>query len=51
MRISALCTAVLTYVIVGHAPPAAEQVDQKLAQENFKEEQALCERYSLRALI
>ena len=44
MRISALCTAVVTSVIVGHAPPATAQVDQLRAQEYFKEAQALCER-------
>ena len=44
MRISAFCTAVLAYVVVGHAPPAAAQVDQQRAQEYFKEAQALCER-------
>jgi hypothetical protein len=41
---SALCTAVLTYVVIGHPPPAAAQVDQQRAQEYFKEAQALCER-------
>ena len=44
MRISALCTAVVTYVVVGHPPVAMAQVDQQLAQEYFKEAQALCER-------
>ena len=44
MRISAFCTAVLTYVVIGHPPPAAAQVDQQRAQEYFKEAQALCER-------
>ena len=44
MRISALCTAVVTYVVVGHPPPAVAQVDQERAQEYFKEAQALCER-------
>ena len=44
MRISAFCTAVLTYVVVGHPPPAVAQVDQQRAQEYFKEAQALCER-------
>src|SRR4030095_6982735 len=44
MRISALCTAVLTYVVVGHPPPAVAQVDQPRAQEYFKEAHALCER-------
>ena len=44
MRILAFCTAVLAYVVIGHAPPAAAQVDQQRAQEYFKEAQALCER-------
>src|SRR4029453_17212863 len=44
MRISAFCTAVLAYVVICHAPPAAAQVDQQRAQEYFKEAQALCER-------
>ena len=44
MRISAFCTAVLTYVVMGHPPPAAAQVDQQRAHEYFKEAQALCER-------
>ena len=44
MRISALCTAVLTCVVAGHPSPAAAQVDQQRAQEYFKEAQALCER-------
>ena len=44
MRISACCTAILAYVVIGHPPPAAAQVDQQLAQEYFKEAQALCER-------
>ncbi len=44
MRISALCTAVVTYVVVGHPLPAAAQVDQQRAQEYFKEALALCER-------
>jgi acetyl esterase/lipase len=44
MRMSALCVAVVTYVLVGHAPPAVAQVDQQRAQEFFKEAQALCER-------
>src|SRR6185503_12981929 len=43
MRISAFCTAVWAYVVIGHAPPAAAQVDQQRAQEYFKEAQALCE--------
>jgi hypothetical protein len=44
MRISAFCAAVLTYVVLGHTPPATAQVDQRRAQEYFKEAQALCER-------
>ena len=44
MRISAFCAAVVAYVVIGHAPPAAAQVDQQRAQEYFKEAQALCER-------
>jgi len=43
MRISAFCAAVLTYVVIGHTPPAAAQVDQQLAEEYFKEARALCE--------
>ena len=39
MRISAFCTAVLTYVVIGHPPPAVAQVDQQRAQEDFKEAQ------------
>ena len=37
MRISAFCAAVLTYVLFGHTPPAAAQIDQQRAQEYFKE--------------
>jgi hypothetical protein len=48
MRISAFRTAVLAYVVIGHAPPAAAQVDQQRAQEWFKEVQAVCEREGLR---
>ena len=44
MRLSALCTAVVACVVAGHPPPAMAQVDQQLAQEYFKEAQALCER-------
>ena len=44
MRISALCTAVLTCVVVGHPLPVAAQVDQQRAQEYFTDAQALCER-------
>lgn len=43
MRIS-LCTAMLAYAVIGHAPTAVAQVDQQRAQEYFKEAQALCER-------
>src|SRR5205809_360397 len=41
MRISALGTAILAYVAIGHALPAAAQVDQQRAQEYFKEAQVL----------
>ena len=44
MRISTFCAAVLTYVVIGHTPPAAAQVDQQLAEEYFREARALCER-------
>src|SRR6266851_2972264 len=44
MRISMPCTAILAYVVIGHAPPAVSQVDQQRAQEYFNEAQALCER-------
>ena len=44
MRISALCVALLAYVVMGHPLPAVAQVDQQRAQEYFKEAQALCER-------
>jgi hypothetical protein len=44
MRISTFCTAILAYVVIGHPPPAAAQVDQQRAQEYFKEARALCER-------
>jgi hypothetical protein len=44
MRISAFCTAVLTYVVMGHPAPAVAQVDQQRAQEYFKEARAVCER-------
>jgi hypothetical protein len=44
MRIPSLGTAIVTYTMIGHAPPAAAQVDQQRAQEFFKEAQALCER-------
>lgn len=44
MRIPAFCTAIVAYVVIGHPPPAAAQVDQQRAQEYFKEAQTLCER-------
>src|SRR3954463_16097863 len=44
MRISAFCTAVLVYVVLGHPAPAVAQVNPQLAQEYFKEARALCER-------
>jgi len=44
MRISAFCTAVLAYVVIGYTPPALAQVDQQRAQEFFKQAQALCAR-------
>ena len=44
MRVSAFCTAVLTYVVIGHPLAAVAQVDQQRAHEFFKEAQALCER-------
>jgi hypothetical protein len=44
MRISALRTAILAYVVIGYPPPAAAQVDEQRAQEYFKEARALCER-------
>jgi len=44
MRISALCTAVVTYGVVGHPPSAVAQVDQQRAQEFFEDVQAVCER-------
>jgi hypothetical protein len=44
MRISALCTAILAYVVMCYPLPAVAQVDQQRAQEYFKEAQALCER-------
>ena len=44
MRLPMFCTAILAYVVIGHAPPAVAQVDQQRAQEYFKEAQALCER-------
>lgn len=44
MRISAFCTAILMWVVMGHALPAAAQVDQQRAQEFFRDVQAVCER-------
>src|SRR5687767_13770440 len=44
MRISALCTAVLTCVVATCPSLAVAQVDPQRAQEYFKEAQALCER-------
>lgn len=44
MRISMFCTAVLSYMMTGHPPPAAAQVDQQRAQEFFRDARALCER-------
>jgi hypothetical protein len=44
MRISASCTAILAFAVIGHPLPAAAQVDQQRAQEYFKEAQTLCER-------
>src|SRR5919109_4209816 len=44
MRISAFCTAVLAYAVIGHAPPAAAQVDEQRAQAFFKDVQAVCGR-------
>jgi hypothetical protein len=44
MRMLAVCTAVMAYVVVGRPAPAVAQVDQQRAQEFFKEAQAVCER-------
>ena len=44
MRTSALCTAILAYVVVGLPSPAVAQVDQQRAEQYFKEAQTLCER-------
>ena len=44
MRTRAQCGAILLYVAAALAPPAMAQVDQRRAQEYFKEVQALCER-------
>lgn len=40
----ALWVAIFVSVVMGHALPAAAQVDQQRAQEYFAEVQALCER-------
>src|SRR5688500_7417100 len=44
MRMTAFCTAVLAYVVIGQLTPAVAQVDQQRAQEYFKEAQVICER-------
>jgi hypothetical protein len=44
MRISAFCTAIVTWVMAGRPLPAAAQVDEQRAQEYFKEARVLCER-------
>ena len=44
MRLRAFCVALLAYVVIGHPPPAAAQVDQQRAQEFFKDVQAVCDR-------
>jgi hypothetical protein len=44
MRISAFCTPILAWLVLGHPLPAAAQVDEQRAQEYFKEARALCER-------
>jgi len=44
MRMSTSCTAILAYVVISQAPPAAAQVDQQRAEVYFKEAQTLCER-------
>jgi len=43
MWLSAFCTTVLAYVVLGYAPPAVAQVDQQRAREFFKDVQARCE--------
>jgi len=48
MRISACCTAILAWVVIGYPLPAAAQVDEQRAQEFFKDVQAVCEREGLR---
>jgi hypothetical protein len=44
MRMSAFWMAIFIETVIGHALPAAAQVDQQRAEEFFKEVQALCER-------
>src|SRR3982751_2645529 len=44
MRLSAFCTAVLVYGVIGQPASAGAQVDQQLAQQYFKEAQAFCDR-------
>jgi hypothetical protein len=44
MRTPAIGAAVLAYVVLGHPPAAVAQVDQRRAQEYFKEAQAVCDR-------
>jgi hypothetical protein len=48
MQTRAVLAAVSTLVFVGHALPAAAQVDEQRAQEWFTEVQAVCEREGLR---
>src|SRR5262245_537767 len=43
MKMSACGLAILMCVVIGHARPAAAQVDQQRAQEYFKEVQTLCQ--------
>ena len=44
MRVPALCTAMLAYMVMGNPTTAVAQVDQQRAAEIFKEAQTLCER-------
>jgi hypothetical protein len=44
MRNAAVQVAIAGFLVLGHARPAAAQVDQQLAQQYFKEAQAICER-------
>src|SRR5216117_3310899 len=44
MRTRALQAGTLLYLLTAFPPPAGAQVDQRRAQEFFKEAQALCER-------